>query len=57
MIYLVVGIQIQKSQYLYDDVYMKFLALYSIFRWVGSLPYNQCTVPVYGMMAYRGVGV
>jgi len=32
MIYLVVGIQIQKSQYLYDDVYMKFLALYSIFR-------------------------
>jgi len=32
MIYLDMGIQILKSQYLYDDVYMKFLALYSIFR-------------------------
>ena len=51
------GIQIQKSQYLYDDVYMKFLALYSTFRWVGSLPPNQWPVPVYGMKAYRRVDI
>ena len=42
---------------MYDDVYMKFLALSSLFRWVGSLQPNQFPAPVYSMKAYRGVEV